>query len=62
MFISLALTLNGVFIYLMPGQTWLKINIQTNIRGIEGETKIKGIHFNGIKKVSHSIISDKGKG
>lgn len=62
MFISLTLTLNGVFIYLMPGQTWLKIQIQTNIRGLGGETKVKGIHSNGIKKVSHPIISDKGKG
>lgn len=46
----------------MPDQTWIKINIQTNIRGTGGETKVKGIHSNGIKKVSHSIISDKGKG
>lgn len=46
----------------MPGQTWIKINIQTNLRDTGGETKVKGIHSNGINKVSHSIISDKEKG
>lgn len=45
----------------MPGQTWIKINNQTNIRGTGAETKVKGIHSNGMKNVSHSIISDKGK-
>lgn len=30
-----------LFVYLMPGHTWIEINIQTNIRGTIGETKVK---------------------